>query len=654
MSKFKLSSEFVPKGDQQKAIEELSSRVKTNKFQVLLGATGTGKTFTIANVIAKYNKPTLVIAHNKTLVGQLYSELKKLFPTNAVEYFVSYFDFYRPEAYLPTTDTYIEKNAVANQQIEMLRLSSIQSLLNTKAVIVVASVAAIYPVAPPSDLSSFRIGLQINTSLPIKQLKEKLIRVNYSFNQVDLSPGNFRVNGDVVEIAPGHTSDYVLRLSFFDDILEEICKIDAFSGEILEKLTIYILGPADEYVLNHDRANAALNNIENELRERLLYFNQQGKLLEAQRLKDRVNHDLESLRELGYCNGIENYARHLELRPAYSTPYTIFDYFGDEWLLVIDESHITIPQIRAMYNTDFSRKTNLVDYGFRLPSALDNRPLKFDEFLGKIHRAIMISATPAEYELDLTHNLVTEQINRPTGLTDPEIELRSSQHQIDDVMVEIKKRIKKGERVLLMVLTIKMAEELVYFLKDKGFKAAFLHNELKTLERLRILNDLRRGKYDCVVGINLLREGLDLPEVSLVVIFDADKPGFFRSRSSLIQIIGRVARNLHGLVIMYADKITPAMQEAIDETKRRREIQIKYNQENNITPKSVIKPIYESIEKSELSTLNTQITDASRNKVKIQKIIAKLEKEMHEAAAKRDYEKAIEYRDIIFDLQNKS
>ena len=644
---------YEPKGDQQKAIDELFNRIKTRKFQVLVGATGTGKTFTIANVIKKYNRPTLVIAPNKTLVGQLYSEFKKLFPSSAVEYYVSYFDFYRPEAYLPSTDTYIEKNAVANQEIEMLRLSSIHSLMTTKDVIVVASVAAIYPTAPKSDMDFFKIFLKLNESINIKTLQKKLIKANYHFNRIDLSPGNFRVNGDVVEIAPGYTCSYIIRLSFFGDVLEEICKVDAISGE-KKRINFYTLGPADEYLLNTSRTETALKSIEKELKERLVFFHNNGKLIEEQRLRERVLHDLESLRELGYCNGIENYSRHLELREPNSTPATIIDYFGDDWLLIIDESHITIPQIKGMYNTDLSRKNSLVNYGFRLPSAFDNRPLKFSEFFQKINKAIMISATPADFELALADNVFTEQINRPTGLVDPKIEVRSSQNQIEDSMAEISKRIKSNQRVLLMVLTIRMAEELVYFLKEKKFKAAFLHNELKTLERLKILTDLRRGKYDCVVGINLLREGLDLPEVSLIIIFDADKPGFFRSKTSLIQIIGRASRNVNGLVIMYGDTITQAMQLAISETQRRRKIQMDYNLRNNIIPKTIEKPIYENIEyKSEFSKFFLKKSKQEMSKQSLSKIINEFEKKMLRAAEKREYEEAAKYRDIIFELQSK-
>lgn len=650
---FKINSKYKPAGDQPKAIDDLIKGFKNKKnYQVLLGATGTGKTFTVANVIANLNKPTLVLAHNKTLAAQLYSEFKELFPENAVEYFVSYFDFYQPEAYIPRTDTYIEKSSVTNAEIEMLRLASLNSLSTRKDVIVVASVACIYPSAAPDDFESFRIIFKKNNKFKLNELKTKLVHLNYKFNRIDLAPGNFRINGDVLEVAPGYTDQYHVRFSFFDDELEEIAKIDTLTGILLERWTSYVLGPADEYIMNRDRMEASLKRIEDELKERVKFFTRENKLIEAQRIEQRTNYDLDSLREFGRCNGIENYAMHLELRPIGSTPYTLFDYLGDDALIVIDESHMSVPQVRGMYNTDLSRKTSLVDYGYRLPSAFDNRPLNFEEFQKKVKRAIFISATPNEWEIQKAHNNVVEQIVRPTGLVDPIIEIRSSKNQIDNLIEELKKQANKKARTFITVMTIKMAEDLTEYLKERNIKVAYLHNELKTLERALIINDLRRGKYDCIVGINLLREGLDVPEVSLICIFDADKPGFFRSDKSLIQMIGRAARNIDGRVIMYADLITPAMQAAIDETNRRREIQIAFNKKHKITPKTIIKPIYDDLSNKEIAKEIKEFSTKKKRGLKAQdKLINQLKTKMLEAAKNQMYEKSAQLRDMIIELE---
>ncbi|WP_033159917.1 excinuclease ABC subunit UvrB [Mycoplasmoides alvi] len=652
-SNFKLVSNYKPSGDQPKAIKSLIHNLKSKvKNQVLLGATGTGKTFTVANVIESFNKPTLVLAHNKTLAAQLYSEFKELFPNNAVEYFVSYFDFYQPEAYVARTDTYIEKSSITNKEIEMLRLATLNSLTSRKDVIVVASVACIYPSAPPEDFENFRLIVKIKNKYKIHELKYKLANLNYKFNRIDLSPGNFRINGDILEIAPGYTNEFYIRLSFFGNELEEITKVDPLTANVIERLHAYVIAPADEYLMNRDRMNESLNLIKNELKERLTFFKSQNKLLEAQRLEQRTNYDLECLQEFGFCNGIENYSRHLELRKENETPYTLFDYFGNDWLMIIDESHMSVPQIRGMFNTDRSRKTSLVDYGFRLPSAIDNRPLNFEEFQKRLSNVIFVSATPNNWEIDYSNGHVIEQIVRPTGLVDPEIEIRSSKYQIDNLIEELHRQIAKKEKTFVTVMTIKMAEDLTEYLKERNIKVAYLHNELKTLERSLIINDLRRGKYDCIVGINLLREGLDVPEVSLVCIFDADKPGFFRSDKSLIQLIGRAARNIHGKVIMYADTITESMQIAIDETNRRRNIQLSFNKENKIIPKTIIKPIYGDLgNKESARDLYNFVSKKTKGQKNIQKMIDNFRKEMLDAAKKQQYERAAELRDIILELE---
>lgn len=655
--KFKLTTKFTPKGDQQQAIDQIVSNLKNNQSsQVLLGATGTGKTFTIANVIAQTQKKTLVLVHNKTLASQLYAEFKDLFKENKVEYFVSYFDFYQPEAYLPHSDTYIEKNSQVNQEIEMLRLSTINSIASANDVIVVASVAAIYPTSSPENFERHRIILSKNKKVNIKQLQYDLVKLLYQRNDIDLKPGTFRLKGDVLEIALGYADDYHLRLSFFGDDLEEIAKVDTLTGTLIEKWDAYVIAPASEYVANPEEYEESIVRIEKELGKTVKNFKNENKLVEAQRIEERTKHDIESIRELGYCSGIENYACHLELRQPGSTPYTIFDYFGDDWLLVVDESHMTMPQVRGMYFGDRARKQNLVNYGFRLPSALDNRPLNFDEFNSKLKQTIYVSATPAEYEINLAgKNNIVQQIVRPTGLVDPIIEIKPTKNQIDVLVETLQEQVKNKQRTIITVLTIRMAEELSNFLKEKNFKVAYLHNELKTLHRTKIINDLRRGTYDTVVGINLLREGLDVPEVSLAIIFDADKPGIFRSYESLIQIFGRTARNVNARVIMFSDKMTPAMEKAIYETNRRRSIQTAYNQQKGITPTTIVKEIFDDLSSKEDTKImeafyqgRDKITDKNKSKA-----IAMLKKQMLIAAKEQNYEKAAHYRDMIMDFETK-
>ena len=654
MDSFKLTTDKTPKGDQPNAIKQLTNNIKKGiKSQVLLGATGTGKTFTIANVIKNTQKNTLVIVHNKTLAAQLYSEFKELFKDNKVEYFVSYFDFYQPEAYIPRTDTYIEKSAQQNKEIEMLRLSTINSLATEKRVIVVASVASIYASVAPEDFNVFRIILTKDQQMNMKQFTYDLVRLQYHRNNIDLSPGTFRKKGDVIEIAPGYADNYYLRISFFGDQIEDIAKIDVLTGTVIEKLKICVIAPANEYIMNHDRMEESVKRIKDELVETEKKFRLENKLLEAQRIHERTLRDVESIQELGYCPGIENYSRHLELRKEGQTPYTLFDYFKNDWLLVVDESHMTIPQVRGMYNTDRSRKKTLVKYGFRLPSALDNRPLNFKEFNDKLDNVIYVSATPNDYEIEQSHNCVVEQIVRPTGLLDPKIEIHSSKYQIDDLVVELQKQVKKKERTFITVLTIKMAESLTEYLQKQKFKVAYLHNELKTLDRAKIINDLRRGKYDVLVGINLLREGLDVPEVSLVAIVDADKPGFFRNEKALLQTFGRAARNANGRVILYADTTTDAMRIAIDETNRRRKIQEEFNKKHHIIPKTIVKPIFEDL-KSKDDQKAVEAIFHARNKPnteKATKAINVLKKEMLEAAKNQEYERAAYLRDLMIDLQ---
>ncbi len=648
---FELVSKYKPSGDQPKAISELVEGIKKgDKHQVLLGATGTGKTFTIANVIAHVNKPTLVLAHNKTLAGQLYSELKEIFPNNHVEYFVSYYDYYQPEAYVPQSDTYIEKDASINDEIDELRHAATSALLTYPDTIVVSSVSCIYGIGDPQDYKEHMLIVTIGDIIKRNDILNRLIDMNYERNQMDFHRGTFRVNGDVIDIVPIAEKKNGIRIELFGDEVDRISEFDIVTGTIIQNKKSTTIFPATHFVTNKEKLEEACNRIEKELHLREKELLENNKLLEEQRLRERCEYDLEMLRETGFCHGVENYSRHLALREEGETPSTLIDFFPKDFLMVIDESHVTVPQVRGMYNGDRMRKQTLVDYGFRLPSALDNRPLKFDEFEGKMNQVIYISATPGDYELDLVEHNTVEQIIRPTGLLDPTIEVKGTEGQIDDLIEEINKRIEKNERVLITTLTIRMAEELTSYLKNLGIKVAYLHSEVKTLERMKILRELRLGKYDVLVGINLLREGIDLPEVSLIAIMDADKQGFLRSDRSLIQIIGRCARNENGHVIMYADIISGAMNYAINETKRRRTIQEKYNEEHNIVPKTIIKEIHEIISNEEEEEKAVQ--KKKMTKQEKASILSTIEKEMKEAAANLDFERAMELRDILFEMKS--
>ncbi|AJD92097.1 excinuclease ABC subunit B [Jeotgalibacillus malaysiensis] len=656
VQEFDLKSKYQPAGDQPAAIKKLVEGVeKQKRHQTLLGATGTGKTFTVSNVVQEVKRPTLVIAHNKTLAGQLYSEFKEFFPDNAVEYFVSYYDYYQPEAYVPQTDTFIEKDASINDEIDKLRHSATSSLFERDDVIIISSVSCIYGLGSPEEYKELVVSLRVGMEIERNQLLRRLVDIQYERNDIAFTRGTFRVRGDVVEIFPAKNDEHCIRVEFFGDEIDRIRMVDALTGEILGDRDHVAVFPASHFVTREEKMRVAIENIEKELEEQLKILKEEDKLLEAQRLEQRTRYDLEMMREMGFCSGIENYSRHLTLREAGATPYTLLDYFPDDFLLVIDESHVTLPQIRGMYNGDQARKKVLVDHGFRLPSAMDNRPLKFEEFEKHVHNAIYVSATPGPYEIDHTDEMV-EQIIRPTGLLDPTVEIRPSEGQIDDLLGEIQDRIAKNERTLITTLTKKMSEDLTDYLKEIGIKVQYLHSEVKTLERIEIIRDLRIGKYDVLIGINLLREGLDIPEVSLITILDADKEGFLRSDRSLIQTIGRAARNSNGHVILYADKVTDSMQRAMDETARRREKQIAYNEEHGITPVTINKEIRDVIrathaveEAEEYVSPAEQMKNLSKKERA--KVIESMEIEMKEAARALDFEKAAELRDLVLELK---
>ncbi|MDK6863642.1 excinuclease ABC subunit UvrB [Nosocomiicoccus ampullae] len=653
MAEFELVSNFEPAGDQPQAIKEIVKQIRSGqKHQTLLGATGTGKTFTMSQVIKEIGKPTLIIAHNKTLAGQLYSEFKEFFPNNRVEYFVSYYDFYQPEAYVPSTDTFIEKDASINDEIDQLRHSATSALFEGDDVIIIASVSCIYGLGNPEEYQNLRLNIRVGMEIERNELLRRLVDIQYQRNDIDFGRGTFRVRGDIVEIFPAARDDQCIRVEFFGDEIDRIREIDFISGEVLSEREHFVLFPASHFVTRDEKMTVAIDRIEKELEERLNELRDEDKLLEAQRLEQRTNYDLEMMREMGFTSGIENYSVHLTLRPLGSTPYTLLDYFKD-FVIMIDESHVTLPQIRGMYNGDQARKQVLVDHGFRLPSALDNRPLKFEEFQDKAQQLLYVSATPGPYELEHTDKMV-EQIIRPTGLLDPTIDVRPTEHQIDDLLHEIQTRVEKNERVLITTLTKKMSEDLTTYLKEAGVKVQYLHSEVKTLERIEIIRELRLGTYDVLVGINLLREGIDMPEVSLVAILDADKEGFLRSERSLIQTIGRAARNSEGHVIMYADKITDSMRVALDETERRRKIQIEYNEKHGITPTTIKKEIRDLIsaeveikdDKTYEKTGTVKLTKKEREDLK-----SKLERDMKEAAKNLDFETATELRDALFELE---
>ncbi|HLR14495.1 MAG TPA: excinuclease ABC subunit UvrB [Bacillota bacterium] len=653
---FDLQAAYEPSGDQPRAIDQLVEKILAGqRYQTLLGATGTGKTFTVSNVVKEINRPTLVMAHNKTLAGQLYSEFKDYFPNNAVEYFVSFYDYYQPEAYVPSTDTFIEKDASINDEIDKLRHSATSSLFERNDVLVVASVSCIYGLGNPIEYRDHMLSIRIGTEKDRDELLRDLVDIQYARNDIDFQRGTFRVRGDSVEVIPASREGECIRIEFFGDEVDRIRVVDALTGEIIGDREHVVIFPASHFVTGEERLQKAIKRIEVELEEQLTYLTSENKLLEAQRLEQRTNYDLEMMNEMGFCSGIENYSRHLELRDAGSTPNTLFDYFPEDFLLVVDESHATLPQVRGMYNGDRARKQMLVDHGFRLPSALDNRPLTFEEFEEKTNQFVFISATPGPYEIEHTDEMI-EQIIRPTGLLDPEVSVRPIEGQIDDLIGEMNERINRNERVLITTLTKKMAEDLTDYLKELDLKVAYLHSEVKTLERIEIIRDLRIGKYDVLVGINLLREGLDIPEVSLVAILDADKEGFLRSERSLIQTMGRAARNENGQVIMYADKMTDSMQYAIEETNRRREIQSAYNKEHGITPKTIIKEVRDVIRATVAPDTNEEYESASEKmselpKEEREKVLQRIENEMKEAAKELDFERATELRDILFELQ---
>jgi excinuclease ABC subunit B len=652
MSKFQLKSDFTPKGDQPEAIKTLADSLKAGRqYQTLYGVTGSGKTFTMANVIAQYNRPTLVISHNKTLAAQLYEEFRELFPNNAVEYFVSYYDYYQPEAYIPQRDIYIEKDASRNDELDRLRLAATTSLTSRDDVIIVASVSCIFGLGSPEDYKASVIGVKTGETVERNELLGRFADLQYARNDIDFHRGTFRVRGDVVELWPSYES-FAVRLEFFGDEIEKINYINPVSGEILAKEQQLFVYPAGHYVMPADRVELAIESIKLELDCQLLKLRQEGKLLEAQRLAARTMYDLEMLREVGFCSGIENYSRHLSGLPAGARPYTLIDYFPDDFLLFIDESHVTVPQIRAMYAGDRSRKEVLVEHGFRLPSALDNRPLRFDEFQQDWRHVIFVSATPAEFELNLSKGAVVEQVVRPTGLLDPEIFVHPASNQVPHLLEQIEKHVQVKQRVLVTTLTKRLAEDLAAYITKKGYRCRYLHSEIKTLQRVDILRDLRRGEFDVLVGINLLREGLDLPEVSLVAILDADKEGFLRSQTSLIQTIGRTARNVDAKVFLYADKVTEAMQKAIDETNRRRKIQMQFNKEHNITPETIKKQIYTGLQdKLKARQIAQQAISLSDEEYDAAEIMAQIEKEMLQAAKELDFERAAYLRDQLKELK---
>ena len=647
---FKLHSEYKPTGDQPQAIEYLSKGIKEGKkFQTLLGVTGSGKIFTMANIIQKVQRPTLVLAHNKTLAGQLYSEFKEFFPENNVEYFVSYYDYYQPESYIPSTDTYIEKDSSINDEIDKLRHSATLSLFETRDVIIVASVSCIYGLGDPIDYQEMMLSLRPGMSKSRDQVLKKLISMQYTRNEIDFKRGTFRAKGDIVEIYPSDQSESAVRVEFWGDEIEKIVEINALTGKPIGTRRHILISPASHYVTTKDKMERAIVTIEQEMEERVKYFKSQNKLIEAQRIEERTNFDIEMMKETGFCSGIENYSRHISGRQVGSPPYTLFDYFPKDFLLLIDESHATIPQVKAMYNGDRARKESLVNYGFRLPSAFDNRPLTFKEFEERINQVVFVSATPADYEKEHSKDNVVEQIIRPTGLLDPKIEVKPVTNQIDDLLEQIRLRIEKKERVLVTTLTKKMAEDLTEYLKSLDIKVNYIHSDTKALERMKIIRDLRLGEFDVLVGINLLREGLDIPEVSLVAILDADKEGFLRSERSLIQTIGRAARNTDGTVIMYADELTESMEKAISETNRRRKIQEEYNKKNGIIPKTIKKSVRDNIKVTDVKDIEVEYKLEKSEDIK--ETISKLTDEMLKCATEMEFEKAAELRDKIRELE---